>query len=31
MKNQEATVDPDKSQTTLLDHPPEGIVEDVMG
>jgi hypothetical protein len=29
--NQEATVEPDESQTTVSDHPPEGTVEDVMG
>jgi hypothetical protein len=29
--NQEATVELDESQTTVSDHPLEGIVEDVMG
>jgi hypothetical protein len=31
MMNQEATVEPDESQTTVSDHPPEGTVEDVTG
>jgi hypothetical protein len=31
MTNQEATVEPDESQTTMSDHPPEGTVEDVTG
>jgi len=29
--NQEATIEPDESQTTVSDHPPEGTVEDVTG
>jgi hypothetical protein len=29
--NQEAAVEPDESQTTVSDHPPEGTVEDVTG
>jgi len=29
--NQEATVEPDESQTTMSYHPHEGSVEDVMG
>jgi hypothetical protein len=29
--NQEAAVEPDESQTTMSDHPPEGTVEHVMG
>jgi hypothetical protein len=31
MMNQEATVEPDESQTTISDHPLEGTVEDVTG
>jgi hypothetical protein len=29
--NQEVTIEPDESQTTISDHPPEGMVEDVTG
>jgi hypothetical protein len=29
--NQEATIEPDESQTTMSDHPLEGTVEDVTG
>jgi hypothetical protein len=29
--NQEATIEPDESQTTMSDHPPEGTVEEVTG